>query len=235
MGKVGLLLPAYNEEKNIQTIISDAKRYLPGSKIVVIDDGSKDRTAELASKMGAKVLNHGKNRGKGEALKTGFKYFLNEPVEFVVVCDTDGQYKIRDAVKIIDALENRKGDFVTGYRNLRDIPFANREGNFIWKTLFNFLFGTNLKDIACGFIGLNKTALKKISNFQSGYTIESSMLLDCIKNKLKIFQVPISVSYGKRKITNLAKMFFMVLFFIFINGMKYRFKKITHYLNRLKD
>jgi glycosyltransferase involved in cell wall biosynthesis len=225
MSKVGLLLPAYNEERNIQAIISDAKKYLPGSKIVVVDDGSRDKTAELASKMGVKILSHGKNLGKGEALKTGFRYFLKNPVDFLIVTDTDGQYKIKDAVKIIKALENGKGDFVTGYRNPRDIPFANRAGNFTWRFFFNRFFGTNLKDTSCGFIGLNKIALKKIRNFQSGYTIENSMFLDCIKNKLKIFQVPINVRYGKRKIKNLAKMFFTVLFFIFVNGIKYKFKK----------
>jgi glycosyltransferase involved in cell wall biosynthesis len=228
MSKVGLLLPAYNEEKNIQTVISDAKKYLPGSKIVVVDDGSRDRTAKLASKMGVKVLKHGKNRGKGEALKTGFRYFLRTPVDFLIITDTDLQYRIKDAVKIIKALENGKGDFVTGYRNLNDLPYLNRIGNVIWKFLFNFLFGTSLKDIGCGFIGLNKKALGKMENVRGGYTIESSMFINCVKKGLKIFQVQMSVQYHKgRKIIvkKLSSMFLVVLLSIFVNGIKYRFKK----------
>lgn len=222
MSKVGILFPAYNEEKNIKIVIEEAKKYLPNSKILVVDDGSTDKTFELASRMGVDVLRHEKNKGKGEALKTGFKYFLNQPVDFVIVCDTDRQYRVEESIKILEALKENKGDFVTGYRNPKDIPYANRMGNFIWRTLFNFLFGTNYKDTNCGFIGLNKIALKKIKKIHGGYIIENSMLTDCIRNNLKVFQVPVRVHYGKRIIRKFARMFFGVLIFILIEGFKYR-------------
>ena len=225
MKKVGLLLPAYNEERNIQIIIKDAKKYLPGSKIVVVDDGSMDRTSELASGMGTTVLKHGKNMGKGNTLKTGFKYFLKNPVDFLIVTDTDGQYKIKDARKIVAALENNKGDVVSGYRTPSDMPYANRAGNFIWRTLFNLFFHTNLKDTNCGFIGFNRKALKKLRRVYGGYIIENSMLADCVKEKLKVVQVPVRVYYGKRKITKFARMFFGVLFFIFTSGVRHRLKR----------
>lgn len=224
MKRVGLLLPAYNEEKNIQIVIKEAKNYLPTSKIVVVDDGSTDRTSEIAHRMGATILKHKKNLGKGEALKTGFEYFLNKPIDFVIVIDVDRQYRLKDAVKILRALENKKGDLVSGYRNPRDIPYANRAGNFIWRTLFNFLFGTKHKDVACGFMGLNKNALRKIRDIGGGYIVESSLLVSCVKNKLKVFQVPVRVFYGKRKIRKFARMFFVVLTFILIKGLKYRFR-----------
>lgn len=222
MSKLGILLPAYNEEKNIQIVIKEAKKYLPTSKVVVIDDGSTDRTSELASGMGATVLTHGRNLGKGEALKTGFEYFSNKPIDFIIVSDTDRQYRLKDAIKILRALENKKGDLVSGYRNPHDIPYANRAGNFIWRSLFNLLFGTKYKDIGCGFIGLNRNALRKIRNIGGGYIIESSIFANCAKKKLKVFQVPVKVSYGKRKIRKFARMFFGVLVFILIQGLKHR-------------
>jgi len=228
MGKIGILLPAYNEEKHIGDIIKDVKKHFSGSVVVVVDDGSRDRTSDIASKMGAKVLRHTNNRGKGEALKTGFTYFLKKPVDFLIVTDTDGQYKIRDAVKIIDALENGKGDFVTGYRISREMPYINRFGNLLWRFLFNRFFGTNLKDIACGFIGLNKNALKKMRNVYGGYIIESSMFINCVNKKLRIFQVPMNVHYHKKRkivIRKLSNMFFAVLFFIIVNGMKHKLNK----------
>jgi len=225
MSRLGLLLPAYNEEKNIQAVIKEAKKFLPADEILVVDDGSLDRTSELASKMKVKVLRHEKNLGKGEALKTGFKYFLTKPIDFVIVIDTDMQYRPRDAWIILEALENKKGDFISGFRIPADMPYANRAGNFIWRTLFNLLFGAKLKDISCGLIGLDRMALKKIKNVGGGYIIESSMFVDCVKGKLKIHQVPVKVYYGKRKIGKFARMFFGVLFFILNEGIKYRLEK----------
>jgi glycosyltransferase involved in cell wall biosynthesis len=222
MSKIGVLLPAYNEEKNIRIVINEAKRFLPNSKIVVVDDGSIDKTYELAKKTGVTVIRHEVNRGKGEALKTGFNFFSKVYVDYVIVADTDRQYRLEDATKILEALENQKADYVTGYRIPSDVPFANRVGNFIWRKLFNFFFGLKLKDSNCGFIGLNRNALKKIRNIHGGYIIENSMLIDCVRNNLKVVQVPVKVFYGKRKIRKFAKMFFGVLIFILIEGFKYR-------------
>lgn len=223
MDKVGVLLPAYNEEKNIQIVIKEAKKHLPNSKIVVVDDGSTDKTFELARKMNVKVIRHEKNKGKGEALKTGFNYFLSEfPVDFLIVADADRQYRLEDAPKLLEVLKKQKADYVTGYRIPKDVPFANRFGNFIWRKLFNFFFGLKLKDSNCGFIGLNSNAIKKIKNIHGGYIIENSMLADAVRNNLKIQQVPVRVFYGKRKIIKYARMFFGVLIFILIEGFKFK-------------
>lgn len=222
MSKLGVLLPAYNEEENIQAVIDETRTYLPNSEIVVVDDGSTDKTFKLAIGKGVTVLKHENNKGKGEAIKTGFNYFLSQPVDFVIVSDTDRQYRAEEASKILEALESKKGDFISGYRNPRDIPYANRVGNFIWRTLFNIFFGTKHKDTNCGFVGLNRSALEKIKNIHGGYIIENSMLADCAKNNLKVFQVPVRVHYGKRKIRKFARMFFGVLAFIVVEGFKYR-------------
>ena len=225
MNRLGLLLPAYNEEKTIQAVIKEAKKFLPANEILVVDDGSSDRTSELASRMKVKVLRHETNLGKGEALRTGFKYFLTKPIDFVIIIDADMQYRPKDAWIILEALKNKKGDFISGFRNPADVPYANKAGNFIWKTLFNLFFGTKLKDIACGFIGLNRMALKKIKHVNGGYIIESSMLVDCVRGKVNIYQVPVKVYYGKRKIRKFARMFFGVLYFILTEGIKYKLGK----------
>jgi glycosyltransferase involved in cell wall biosynthesis len=228
MSEIGVLLPAYNEEKNIRLVIEDVKRYLPNSKIVVVDDGSTDRTNELARQAGVIVLKHEINKGKGEALNTGFEYFLKQypEVEIVVVADTDRQYSIGEITRIVKPLQNKEADFVMGYRNWREVPYANAMGNFIWRTLFNFFFGTNLKDTNCGYIGLTRKVIKKIGRVCGGYIIENAMLRDVIENGIKIKQVPVSVKYRKRRTPHFARMFFGILIFILIEGIKYRLSKI---------
>jgi glycosyltransferase involved in cell wall biosynthesis len=226
--KTGVLLPAYNEERNIQIVIRDVKKYLPDSKIIVVDDGSTDRTNELARKTGVTVLKHEINEGKGNALNTGFEYFLRQKqeVDAVIVADTDRQYFIDEIIKIFEPLQKGEADFVMGYRNWRKVPYANAIGNFIWRTLFNFFFKTKLKDTNCGYVGLTRKTIKKIGRVHGGYIIENAMLRDVIKNGLRIKQVPVSIKYKKINVSHFSRMFFGILIFIFIEGMKYRLSKI---------
>jgi glycosyltransferase involved in cell wall biosynthesis len=216
------LIPAFNEEENIKEVISRLKKL--DVKIVVIDDGSTDSTPQIVKKLGVILLRHEKNKGKGEAIKTGFKYILQKHPEakYVVLVDADLQYLPEDVSKILKPLEDGQADFVTGYRNPREIPYANRIGNFGWRGLFNILFGTNLKDTNCGYVGMTKGAMRKIKNIHGGYIIENTMLRDAVKNKLRIKQVPVKVVYGKRRVGKFAKMFFGVLIFIVIEGIKFR-------------
>ena len=226
MNDIGILLPAYNEEKNIETVISEAKKFLPDSRIVVVDDGSKDRTYELAKKTGVEVIKREKNGGKGEALRTGLEFFLNKcpGIQFIIVADADRQYRLEDAPKILDVFKKENVDFVTGFRLPSDTPYANRLGNFVWREIFNLLFGTKLNDSNCGFIAFNRRALKILKEtVYGGYIIDNAMRIDMIKNKLKIGQTHVKVFYGKRRITKFAKMFFGNLLFILIEGFKYRF------------
>jgi len=218
--KIGILLPAYNEEKNIETVIKEARKYFKDSEIVIVDDGSIDRTAELAKKAKVVVISHEKNKGKGEAIKTGFKYFLKRPVKYILIADADRQYSIKDLKKLLIALN--EADFVMGYRNFSKIPFRHKVGNFVWKTFFNLFFGTKLKDTNCGLIALTKDAVKKM-NVYGGYIIENSMLASAVENSLKIKQVPVNVDYKKvSSVQRGIKVVLGVLIFIIKEGIKYK-------------
>jgi glycosyltransferase involved in cell wall biosynthesis len=222
--KIGVLLPAYNEEKNIQAVIREAKKYLPKAKIVVVDDGSTDKTYELAKKEKVVVLRHEVNKGKGEAIKTGFKYFSKIPVDFVIIADTDRQYLLEDAPKLLEPLKNGEADFVMGYRDFKNVPFRHKLGNFVWRTFFNFLFGTNLKDTNCGYVALTKDVMKKVK-VHGGYIIENAFLNECLKNNFRITQVPVKVVYREKSgILRGIRMVLGVLIFIIKEGIKYRFR-----------
>ncbi len=220
------LIPAYNEEKTIKKVISKVEDV--GLVPIVIDDGSTDRTYEIVKKMDIVVIKHSENRGKGEALKTGFNFILkNLPgVMNVVIVDADMQYSPRDGIEILEPLIKGEADFVMGCRDWNTVPYANRIGNFGWRILFNLFFGTDFRDTNCGFIALNKRAMKKIGEVYGGYIIENSMLIRALKKKLRVRQVPVNVKYGRRRVPKFARMFFGILIFILIEGFKYRLSKI---------
>ena len=218
------LVPAFNEEKNIEEVILRLRKS-PKVNSIVIDDGSTDSTAELVKKLGVTLLRHRTNKGKGEAIKTGFNYILkNHPeAKYIVLIDADMQYLPEEIEKILEPLEKNEAGFVMGYRNWRAVPFRHKLGNFVWRVLFNFIFGTNLKDTNCGYMGFTKNAMKKIKKLYGGYIIENTMLVEAIKNKIKIKQVPVTVVYKHTsKIPRGIRMVAGIWFFIFIEGLKYR-------------
>ena len=225
--KSAALVPAYNEEKTIEKVISEIK--YSGLIPIIVDDGSTDRTYEIAKKMNIMVIRHNKNRGKGEALKTGFDYILkNLPdIRNVIIVDADMQYSPKDSIKILDPLEKSEADFVMGYRNWSTVPLRHNFGNSVWRGVFNLFFETKLKDTNCGYIGLSRKALEKIRRVHGGYIIENMMLVEALKHNLNIKQVPVSVTYKfKRNIFSGLRMGFGVLIFIIIEGIKYRLGKI---------
>jgi len=220
--KVYGLVPAYNEEKTIRKVILRVKKI--GLIPVVVDDGSGDKTYEVAKKAKAVVFRHEENKGKGEAIRTGLKHLLKkDDVKYIVVIDADMQYPPEEAIKLIKPFEEETADFVSGYRLPKEIPYANRFGNFVWKIFFNFLFKTNFKDTNCGLIAFNMKAGKVlIKSAFGGYIIDNAIRMEIAKNKLKMAQVYVKVHYGRRIISKFARMAFGNFFFILLEGFKYR-------------
>ena len=221
--KKAILLPAFNEEKTIVEVVEKCKKTIPDAFILVVDDGSTDKTAELAKKAGAHVISHEKNMGKGEALKTGFKYLLSQGFENIVIMDADGQYSPEFLPMLFSALD--QADIVMGSRDFSSLPFRHRLGNIVWRSLFNFLFSTKFRDTNCGVIGFRKNALKVIlDEIGSGYTIENSVLISALRNGLRIIQLPVKVKYLQTSgIIRGVKIVASVSWYILKEGIKYRF------------
>ncbi|MBI3412763.1 MAG: glycosyltransferase family 2 protein [Candidatus Aenigmarchaeota archaeon] len=225
MSDVGILFPAYNEENNIKNVIKEAKKYLPAAKILVVDDGSSDRTVAISKKEAVHVVTHAVNKGKGEALKSGLKFFNKaKSVKYIVVADADRQYSVKEAKLLLEPLLNDEADVVMGRRNFKRIPLRHRLGNFAWRTTFNALFGTSMDDTNCGFIAMKKSAANLILNASGGgYIIENAMMIEAIKHRLRIKQVDVSVNYRRTSaVPRGIKMVAGVLVFILKNGIRYR-------------
>jgi len=128
MPSITALLPAYNEEISIGSVVLRTKQY--ADRVIVIDDGSSDRTAEVAALAGAEVLRHVENLGKGAALKTGFASLNGDGV--IVTMDTDGQHNPSDIPRLVAPILAGQADMVNGSRylngNKKDTPFYRRLG-----------------------------------------------------------------------------------------------------------
>lgn len=228
--KAVCLIPAYNEERNIREVVERTGKSGIFREIIIVDDGSKDRTAEIAKRLSSgkktklTLISHEKNKGKGEALKTGFDYILKKTdSDVAVIMDADMQYPPEQSEKIIEPIAKGKADFVMGFRDFRKVPFRHRLGNFVWRTSFNILFGTRLKDTNCGLMALSRKAIGNVGTVYGGYIIENAMLASMVKKGLRIGQVPVTVDYHRASgIKRGIRMVSGVLFFIIKEGLKYR-------------
>jgi len=219
------LIPAFNEEGNIAEAVERTKTRI--ENVIVVDDGSSDRTAEVAKGKGATVIRHTVNLGKGAALKTGIDHVLkNVPsARYIVLIDADLQLKPEDAPNVLGPLVSGDADVVMGFRDFSKVPFRHRLGNFVWKTAFNILFGTRLKDTNCGYVALTADAAKKVGNFHGGYIIETQLLAESVKKGLRISQVPVTVDYHRvSAVPRGVRVVLGVLLFTVVEGLKYRLK-----------
>ena len=219
-------MPAYNEGKNISEVIARTKKVIPN--ILVVDDGSSDDTYKKSISAGVSVIKHTLNMGKGEALRSAFKKIIADMphVKYAVVIDADMQYSPEESIRFLDVLRNDKADFVMGYRDFSKVPFRHKMGNFMWRNVFNLMFGTKLRDANCGFIALSRRAVSAVvEKIHGGYIIEDSMLAECVRRKFIIEQVPVSVSYARLSgVFRGIRVVAGVLAFILTEGLRYRLR-----------
>ncbi|MDD5086381.1 MAG: glycosyltransferase family 2 protein [Candidatus Nanoarchaeia archaeon] len=195
MNKVWVVIPANNEEKNIANVVEKSKKF--SENVVVVDDGSYDKTSDIAERKGADVLKHIVNLGKGAALKTGCDYVLKKGAEKIVVLDADGQHDPKEIPNFLKALE--KADIAFGQRKLnKNMPFVFRIGNWMIFRITKLLYKMNVFDTQCGYRAFTTDAYKKIRWHAVNYSMESEMIANAGKHKLKYAQVPIDTIYADK-------------------------------------
>ena len=194
--RIFILLPAYNEEKVIGEVIAGIKK--EGFKnIIVVDDGSTDKTFEKAKKEGAIVLRHIINRGKGAAVKTGLEYAKLKNAAIVVTVDADGQHNPKDIKKLVKKVKEGY-DVVLGSRFLNKknkLPLFNRLANFFANILVFLLYGIYVSDSQSGFRAYGERALKYINTSSDQYEFDSEVIREVFYHNLKFAETPIDVFY----------------------------------------
>jgi len=157
-----ILIPAYDETRAIAVVIAGARRAAPGADVLVVDDGSRDRTSAVARMCGAFVLRHPFNLGHGAALQTGYRWALARGYSFVVQLDADGQHDPRDIPALLGPLAADEADLVLGSRFLsgRTYPISRirRVAMRFFAALAGWLTGETITDPTTGYQGLGRAA-----------------------------------------------------------------------------
>lgn len=189
-------IPAYNEEKTIGNLISKIHEIMKSNryeyKILVIDDGSKDNTAEVSKKNGAIVFSHPKNYGLAETFKTEIEKCLELKADVIVHIDADAQYLPKEIPKLIN--EIKKGyDLVLGSRfkgKIEYMPLIKRFGNKAFSKVVSQVTKTKISDAQTGFRAFTKEIAKKVQ-ITSNHTYTQEQIIRTVKQKFRVKEVPI--------------------------------------------
>lgn len=191
---LSVFLPAFNEEDSIATTVEGVVSVLDSLKLnwelLVINDGSKDKTAEVVKGLekkfpGVRLVDYAKNRGYGHALKTGFSEAKYPWVAFV---DSDGQFDFAEIKKMLQ--KTSEADVILGYRLNRADPFQRRIFTWGWKMLAMILLGLNVRDYSCGFKLIKKKVIEDISPIESEEKVtQIEMLIKAKKKGYKFAEV----------------------------------------------
>jgi glycosyltransferase involved in cell wall biosynthesis len=189
--KVWIVLPAYNEESAISGVLDTLHRE-GWRNIIVVDDGSRDRTTEIARSKGALVVRHKKNMGLGAALRTGLTKARELGADCAVTFDADGQHDPKAVRALVGAMND--ADLVIGVRQHIGIPFHKLVGNF-GLNLITCLFSGVLTDSQSGLRAFGKRALKLIYIRSNRYEVSSEIIIQAKKQGLKLRDVPVKCFY----------------------------------------
>ena len=206
---VSVIIPVFNEERTIGDVITRTKNTLEKLKlqyeVIVVDDGSLDRSLEISQTKEAKVLRE-THQGKGHAIRSGFKLAKGN---IIVTLDSDGSHMPEEIPLILQCIMEGKADFAIGSRffnaegNKTKIPSLNRLGNRIFNSLIGLFTGVKISDSQSGFRAIRSSVIKKMKLNSQGYEVESEMLVKALKMGARVTEIPISFeqrTVGKSKL-----------------------------------
>ena len=200
--KIIITIPAYNEESTIGTVIQDIKQTMIQTKydyeIIVVDDGSTDRTAENARKAGAIVFSHPYNYGLAETFRTEMEKALQSDADIIVHIDADNQYRANEIPKLIEPVEKGEADLVLGSRfmgTIEEMPVMKRWGNIAFSKVVSQISGIKITDAQTGFRAFTREFAEKV-RIISTHTYTQEMVIRAVKEKFKVKEVP--VYFAKR-------------------------------------
>jgi len=229
--KLLVTIPAYNEAATIESVVNNIKILLENysdGKILVVDDGSIDNTAELAKRAGAIVVSHSQNKGLGIAFQTAINYARMNGFDTLVNIDADGQFDVNDIPHLLKPIREDKVDFVTASRFLSgekipNMPSVKLWGNHVVSILVSKLSGNKFCDVSCGFRAFGEQALYRISLY-GRFTYTHEVFIDLVNKNMRILEIPVKVKYFTERKSKIAR-----------NVLKYGWNTLMIMLNTYRD
>ena len=220
-----IIIPAYNEEGDIASVIGDVKDSNPGADILVVNDGSTDSTSGIARKTGVMVLDIPFNIGYGGAVQTGFRFAAERRYDFVITVDGDAQHDPYSAQNLIEAMEREQADVVIGSRFIEGtyrMGIMRKIGVRLFSMIARLYTGTNFTDPTSGFQLLNKRVfshLSKDDNYPLDYP-DVNIIMALHKMRVKVVEAPVtmkekprgkSMHAGLRPVIYIVRMFLAII------------------------
>lgn len=233
--KVLFVIPAYNEEKNIEKVLKEIKKDASFADIIVIDDCSKDHTKEIVEKNHVKCISNVFNMKYAMAVQTGIKYAKQNNYDYVIQFDADGQHVAKEAIKLLEEIKKSKCDIVIGSRYLIDMgypcPFFRRIGTKIFSILIQLFCKKKIADPLSGFQCLNKKVIEKYSKMGAYPEYpDANLVIEMLLEGYKIKEVPVKMRLREsgesmhggiiKPIKYMINMFYTIVFILIQNSKK---------------
>jgi len=195
--KIAVVIPAYCEEKHVGEVVLRTRAQL--DHVLVVDDGSTDQTALHAREAGAEVIVHPKNRGKGETIKTGLRYWFDRGFDFVIILDADGQHRPEEIDRFVAATAPpTQSKFLVGNRmnDVSRMPLVRRIVNRYMSEKISRVCGQHIPDTQCGFRMLHRELIPDMLGGAERFDYETEMLIFASRKGYRVDSVPISTVYS---------------------------------------
>ncbi len=194
--KVLTLIPAWNEVDFIAPIVS---AIVPHYALLVVDDGSTDATPQVAAELGAVVVSHKQNMGKGIALLSGFQWAIDNGYDIVITLDADGQHDPQEIPRFIERYELCSADLIIGRRDFRRMPFPNNFANRIGSFLLSLALRQRIYDNQSGYRLHTRRLLQSLDLQATGFDLEVEMVIMAVCNAFQLDWIDIRTIYGTGK------------------------------------
>ncbi len=193
--RVVVAIPAYNEEAHIEKVIRLC--LVQDVTVWIINDGSSDRTVDIAQKAGAHVIHHERNIGKGMAIRTALNAFKQSKHKFLILMDADGQHDPALITSFIERAEGIDAGLILGNRmlSITAMPFVRLLTNRFMSWLISLLVGQKIPDTQCGYRLISRTFAEKFHPTTYRFDLESEMLIQATRLGIKIESVPVPTIY----------------------------------------
>lgn len=199
--KIACVLPVYNEERNLKRLLPELTSLVRREDIIVIDDGSEDRSFDIACKYRLKAIRNPKNLGKGTSLRIGFSLVIKRGYDAVVTLDADCQHDPKFIPKMVDLIFKDEADIVIGTRQLsrERMPLHRIASNKLTSLTVSLLTKRRVHDTQSGFRIISTKILKDIILKTERFETESELLIKALRRGYRIREIPIDTLYGEEK------------------------------------